>query len=156
MVYLAFYESGDANAPMTLKQVINYMWLNQMFFTLIYLSYKDKDIINLIKDGNISYELARPLNIYFMWFAKILSQRISMMLLRCIPVMVLAFVLPEPYKLMLPLNFSTFLLFLLSFCISAILITGITMLFHIITMFTLDEKGATSIIINIADIFQDK
>ena len=36
---------------------------------------------------------------------------------------------------------------------SAILITGITMLFHIITMFTLDEKGATSIIINIADIF---
>ena len=75
------------------------------------------------------------------------------MLLRCIPVMVLAFVLPEPYKLMLPLNFSTFLLFLLSFCISAILITGITMLFHIITMFTLDEKGATSIIINIADIF---
>ena len=153
MVYLAFYESGDANAPMTLKQVINYMWLNQMFFTLIYLSYKDKDIINLIKDGNISYELARPLNVYFMWFAKILSQRISMMLLRCIPVMVLAFVLPEPYKLMLPLNFSTFLLFLLSFCISAILITGITMLFHIITMFTLDEKGTTSIIINIADIF---
>ena len=111
MVYLAFYESGDANAPMTLKQVINYMWLNQMFFTLIYLSYKDKDIINLIKDGNISYELARPLNVYFMWFAKILSQRISMMLLRCIPVMVLAFVLPELYKLMLPLNFSTFYYF---------------------------------------------
>lgn len=63
MIYLAFFESDSSNAPMTLKQTINYLWLNQILFSLVYMWYKDKDIFGVIKNGNISYELCRPLKL---------------------------------------------------------------------------------------------
>ena len=38
MVYIAFYGSGDAsNVDISLRQIITYMWLNQAFFSLIYI-----------------------------------------------------------------------------------------------------------------------
>ena len=60
LVYIAFYESNDVNAPRQLTELVSYLWLNQVFFSLINMFYKDKEIINMIKSGNIAYELARP------------------------------------------------------------------------------------------------
>ena len=56
MVYLAFYESGD-NYPMALKDLIAYLWLNQAFFSLVYMWTKDQEFLAMIKNGNIAYEL---------------------------------------------------------------------------------------------------
>ena len=36
-VYVAFYETGSSNLPMTLKEIISYVWLGQAFFALIYI-----------------------------------------------------------------------------------------------------------------------
>ena len=68
-VYIACYESNSGNLPMPLDELVSFLWLNQAFFSLIYLWYKDKDILNLIKTGNLSYELCRPQDLYFMWFS---------------------------------------------------------------------------------------
>ena len=59
MVYLAFYES-NASSPMEESSLVSYLWLNQAFFSLIYMMYKDREIFDLIKNGNIAYELVRP------------------------------------------------------------------------------------------------
>jgi ABC-2 type transport system permease protein len=49
-VYLACYESGTtSNLPMPLNELVSYLWLNQIFFALIYLWYKDNEILTLIK-----------------------------------------------------------------------------------------------------------
>ena len=153
MVYLAFYESGSSNVPMEFNQLVSYLWLNQCLFALIYIWYKDKDILNIIKNGNISYELCRPQELYFMWYTKIISSRLSQTLLRCIPAFIVAFLLPAPYNLLLPNNWIILILFLISLIIGILLATCIVTMFHIITMFTLDEKGVVGILFCIADIF---
>lgn len=115
MVYLAFYESNSSDTPMNLKALISYLWLNQSLFALICMWYKDKEILNTIKSGTIAYELCRPLDLYFMWFSKILSTRLSMTILRCIPGILFALLIPAPYNLSLPNSLNTFLLFFIAF-----------------------------------------
>ena len=140
MVYLAFYESSSNNGPMEVGQLVSYLWLNQAFFALIYMYYKDNEIFNMIKNGNIAYELLRPKKIYFMWFSKIIGQRLADVALRFLPVLIVAFILPYPYGLSLPSSFLSLIMFLITLTIGALLMTAIITLYHVLTLSTLNEK----------------
>ena len=153
MVYLAFYESSSSNYPMEVHELVSYLWLNQICFSLIYMFYKDKEIFDLIKTGNIAYELVRPKKLYFMWFSKIIGQRVAAVLLRCLPVIIFAFLLPSPLGLSLPKSMLSFIMFLLTLLTGSLLMTSIIVLFHIITLYTLNEKGIPNLFCSIADIF---
>lgn len=151
-VYIAFYESGSSNLPMELPKLISYLWLCQAFFSIIYLWYKDKEIIKLIKTGNISYELARPQNLYFIWATKIMSERLAKVILRFLPILIVASVLPAPYTLDLTITLPMLLLFVVTFVLAVILMTLINVLMHLICLFTLDEKGIINVMAIIADL----
>ena len=154
MVYLAFYQSGTNNTlPMNWKELVSYLWLNQVFFTLIFIWQKDRELINMIKDGNISYELCRPINFYKKWYATMYGARLSALLLRFLPVTIIALLLPAPYKLYPPISIYSFIVFLISLIISSLLVTSLSILIHIIAMFTLDEKGIMAFIMVIGDLF---
>ena len=71
MVYYAFYESNNNIGPMDFKSLVSYIWLQQSFFALTYVFHKEKDIVSMIKDGNVAYELCRPGNMFFKWFFRI-------------------------------------------------------------------------------------
>ena len=60
MMYLAFYESNDTSNVMNWNQLVTYMWLQQAFFALTYPFMKDNDLLEMIKNGNLAYELVRP------------------------------------------------------------------------------------------------
>lgn len=152
LVYIAFYESGSSDLPMTLNELISYVWLGQALFALIYLWYKDKEIINMIKSGNIAYELCRPQDLYITWCFKILGERLSMVMLRFLPVVIVSVLLPSPYNLTLTTNLITILLFLIAIALSSILMTVLVTLYHVICVFTLDEKGVVNIFMVISDI----
>ena len=152
MVYIAFYESGSTTLPMELDQLITYIWLNQALLSLVNLFYKDQELFNLVKTGNIAYELARPKNLYFMWYFKIIGERLSKVVLRSIPFIIFLLLLPEPYRISLPASFEHFILFLLTMSVGTLLMTSIITLYPIITMHTLNEKGVVGIIIALADI----
>lgn len=152
MVYIAFYESGSNSTPMELSQLITYIWLNQALLSLVSLMYKDKELFDLIKTGNIAYELARPKNLYFLWYFKIIGQRLAMVILRGIPFLIFLVILPEPYKMCLPVSFHHFILFLITMIIGTLLMTSLIVLYPIITMKTLNEKGIVGIIVALADI----
>jgi len=151
-VYIAFYESDSSSLPMPLSHLVSFLWLNQCFFSLIYMWYKDKDILSLIKTGNIAYELCRPQNLYMMWASKLLGERLSKVLLRFLPVMLFALILPSPFNLDLSITLPRFILFLLSFGLAAILVTVLILLYHIICLFTLDEKGVVNMFMVVSDI----
>ena len=140
MVYVAFFESGKSSLPMTLSQTITYLWLNQAFFSLINQFYKDKELFNLVISGNISYELARPKNLYFMWYFKILGSRLAMVSLRCIPLILVTSILPEPFNLSLPASPIHFILFILTLIVGTLLVTSIITLYPIIVLKTMNEK----------------
>ena len=151
-VYVAFYKSDANSVPMPLNQLISYLWLNQAFFALVYMWYKDKDILSLIKKGNIAYELCRPQDIYSMWTSKILGERISNLCLRCLPVLLIAILLPNPFHLDLSITLTRLLIFIPSLILSAFLMVFLVLLYHIICLFTLDEKGVVNILMVITDI----
>lgn len=153
LVYIAFYKSGSNNTPMTLSELVSYIWLEQAFFALIYMHYKDKDIVNMIKNGNVAYELTKPQDLYLMWGFKIYGERLASLTLRLFPVLIFASLLPEPYKLHLSISLVTFIPFIISLILASILIVVMLLLVHIICIFTLDDKGIMNILLVIADLF---
>lgn len=153
MVYIAFYKTGsNQNLPMTLSQVTSYLWLNQAFLALIYQNEKDGELFKLIRDGGISYEFIRPKNLYFMWYFKLIAKRYANVILRFVPLIVVTFLLPVPYRLTLPSSFTHFLLFLFSLMIGSFLVNALITLYPILTLITMHEKGIINIITTIADI----
>ncbi|MBQ8131586.1 MAG: ABC transporter permease [Bacilli bacterium] len=152
MVYVAFYESGSSEVPMELSSLITYVWLNQSFFALINQFYKDPELFQLIRSGNISYELSRPKNMYFLWYFKILGQRLANVVMRFFPLLLVTSFLPEPYRFSLPNSLSAFGLFLLSLLIGTLLVTAISTLYPILTLLTMNEKGIVNIVVVIADL----
>ena len=151
-VYVAFYESDSSNLPMKLNELVSYLWLNQCFFTLVFMWCKDNELINLIKTGNISYELCRPQNLYWMWFSKLLGERLSKVLLRLLPVLIFALIMPSPFTLDLSITLPRLIIFIISLALASILVTVITLLYHVICLFTLDEKGIVNMFMITSDI----
>lgn len=152
MVYMAFYKSGTANTEISLQELIPYLWLNQAFFSLICFWHKDNEILTMIRKGDIAYELCRPQNLYFMWFIRILASKLSSVILRCIPLLIVAFCLPSPYNLTMPKNINSFFFFAISLLISSLLITAIVTLIYILIFYSIDSKGIMGMYCGIAEI----
>ena len=151
-IYVAFYESGSGNFPMKLNEIVSYVWLGQSMYAIIYMWYKDKEILNMIKSGNIAYELCRPQDLYFMWASKILGERLSNCALRFLPVIIFAILLPSPYNLDLSITLPRLLLFMIIIVLSTILMITLTLLYHVICIYTIDDKGIVNILMVTSDI----
>ena len=152
MVYVAFYESGGKNLPMELSQIITYLWLNQSLLALVNQFSKDQELFKLIRDGGVSYELARPKNLYFMWYFKILGQRLANVTLRFFPLIIITTILPFPFHLGGPASLLHFLSFLLSLILGTLLVVALSVFYPIITLITMNEKGIVNLLMTIASV----
>ncbi|MGN1371811.1 MAG: ABC transporter permease [Candidatus Coprovivens sp.] len=152
MVYIAFYSNGTNNLEMTLKELIPYLWLNQAFFSLISVWHKDNEILSMIRKGDVAYELCRPQNLYIMWFIRILTSKLSAVLLRCPLLLIVSLLLPSPYNLTLPANPIAFISFIITLVISSLLITAIVTLIYILIFYSIDNKGIMGMYCSIAEI----
>lgn len=152
MVYLAFYESGG-DTPMKWQELVNYLWLHQAFFALVYPFDRESELLSMIKNGNLAYELIRPQDFYFKWYIKMLAKRLAAVLLRFVPLIILAILLPYPFHLSAPYSINNFIIFIVALILGLFLVTALNLLMHILTMFTLDEKGTMITYSVIAEIF---
>ena len=152
MVYVAFYESGGERLPMELSQVVTYLWLNQALLALVNQFSRDQELFKLIREGGISYELTRPKNLYFMWYFKVIGQRLADVLLRFLPLILVTSLLPYPFQFGLPASISHFLIFLVSLGLGALVVTALTVIYPILTLLTMNEKGIVNLLITMADI----
>lgn len=142
MIYEAFYTSTLVIPPISLQQLIAYVWLQQAFLVFVMLWFRDRELFNLITSGNIAYELCRPCGIYGFWYAKLLAQRLASALLRCLPILLIAFFLPKPYNLILPPDFFTFLLFIITLILGLLILVSISMFIYISVFITLSPVGS--------------
>lgn len=143
-IYTSFYQHASIS-NFSINELMCYVWLNQAFFSLIYPSVKDGQIMDQIKNGTVAYELCRPYDLYWWWYLKILSKRYASCMLRCLPVLIFAFILPAGYKLILPNSVLSFILFIITLFLGTIVITGINMIIQSISFFTNEDKGISSI-----------
>ena len=141
-LYRALYASKVQSMP--IEQVTTYVWLQQAFFRMMIAT--DPDLNDKIKNGSISYDLCRPVNMYAFYYIRVAAQKLMGSLMRGIPMMIVAFLLPKGWGISLPssgtgLFFGMIALFLGLLCMCAL--ENITMAF---TMRTLDPKGMQSLL----------
>jgi len=89
MIYEAFYRSSTTPQPMSYPQVVTYIWLGQAMLAMFPWNL-DRDIREVIRNGNVAYELLRPLDLYWFWYARALAWRSAPTLLRSLPIFVVA------------------------------------------------------------------
>jgi ABC-2 type transport system permease protein len=91
MVLEAFYRSATdvTSMPMNLHEVCGYIWLGQAFLAMLPWNV-DLEIRQMVRSGAIAYELARPTDLYWLWFARSLAWRTAPTLLRAVPIFLLA------------------------------------------------------------------
>lgn len=142
MIFEAFYGSTTASQPISLRELIQVTWLQQSFLVFIMLWYRDTELFNLITSGNIAYELCRPADLYGLWYAKLIAQRLSGALLRCFPIIIVASLLPFPYTFCLPQNMTAFILFAIAMVLGLVLIVAISMFIYISTFYTMSPMGS--------------
>ena len=151
-IYIAFYTYGNNVDSMSLSQIITYTWLHQSFYALLSVRLSDEEIADSISSGNVAYEIIRPYNLYFWWYIKVFAKRVASGILRIIPVVLLAFMLPEPYGLSLPSSFLNFILFMVSLILGIFIVTGINMLVYTIGFYTYNQNGISQIINSLIEV----
>lgn len=153
MVYLAFYESNPGSIPMPLTSLVSYIWLGQAFYSLTFIFHREKDIITMIKNGDVAYELCKPGNLYLKWYCKIYGTKLANMLTRFYPVVLITLFLPAPYNLLGPASLTSFIGFIIVLFVGSFLITSLITLLHVLTFYTIDSEGILSAFRVISELF---
>ena len=141
MLFYAFYSENPANFPMSFEQFAAYIWLQQALLMLFSTWYFDGNIFDEIMSGHIAYELARPVDLYNMWLVRNMATKISGVALRCAPILIVAFLLPGPFGLILPNNILAFILFIISTVLASVLVSAYYMYYYIIAFYTINSAG---------------
>ncbi len=141
-LYRALYAGHPQSVP--IAHVTTYVWLQQAFFRMMVAT--DPDLLDKIRTGDISYDLCRPVDLYGFYYARIGAQKLMGSLMRGIPMLVVASLLPYGWGILPPASpaalfaaLAALLLGLLCMCA----LENITMAF---TMRTLDPRGIQSML----------
>lgn len=151
LMFRAFYQADPTAFPMTFPALASYIWLQQAFLALYMPWLWETDLFDSITNGNVSYELCRPVRLYNMWFVKTASTRLSRAALRCMPVLLLASLLPDPYNLSAPPNLAVFLLFLLSMGLAFLVTLTFNMVVYMSAFYTHNSRGTRMVVTSLAD-----
>ena len=154
MIFKAFYEADAAAFPMTLSATASYIWLQQAFLAFFAAWMMENEIFDSIVNGNISYELCRPINVYDMWFARSTANRFSKVVLRCFPILIFSAFLPEPYGMMKPVSGSAFVWFLITLVLGAMVTIAFCMLIYMTCFFTVSAMGVRMVAVSVVEFFQ--
>ena len=153
MIYRAFYR-GDAQAfPMSFSATASYIWLQQAFLAFFAVWMMENEIFDAILNGNIAYELCRPINVYDMWYARSIANRLSRALLRCFPILVIAALIPAPYGIAPPESMLHFALFLSTLLLGLGVTVSFCMLIYVLSFFTISPQGLRMLFTSAVEFF---
>lgn len=156
MVLSAFYAAAVAEPPMSLAAIVAYVWLGQMFFGLLPMNL-DPEIQEKFLDGTVAYELLRPTNLYWFWFARTLAFKTADTSMRAVPLFIVSvWVLPVvglgEWALPMPEPISG-LLFLCSMICTVALACAIVMLYQVCLFWLISGRGLQAFMMGITSVF---
>ena len=151
IAFAAFYKVNPAAFPMEFSHTVSYIWMQQALLALFFTWFWENDIAAAIMEGSIAYEMVRPVDLYSRWFCQAAANRLARTMLRCSPILIVAYIIPEPYRMSLPPNIQQFALFILSLTLSLGVVVAFSMLIYISLFYTLSASGVRFIIAVLAD-----
>lgn len=152
LLYIAFYTGASGDLPMSMSEVTTYMWLQQAFLMLFVMWNRDWEIGAMITEGHIAYELCRPIELYWLWYFRLLAQRTAAAFLRFWPILLFAFLIPQPYGMMLPPSIASFALFLVTMVTGTLLMVAMSMLIYASIFKTMSLIGSFGIFATLCDL----
>ena len=147
-LYTALFDGSD---PKMLQETVNYVWIQQMFFRMMFSA--DGELSNLILTGGVAYTMIRPVDQHTYWLMREIATRLVGAIMRLLPMILLQFVLPPELRMTLPESPLAFLQFLISLLLGAIILAEISGLRDAVIMKTLDTRGISAMIALIQMIF---
>lgn len=153
MIFRAFYRTDASAFPMTLSATSSYIWLQQAFLAFFTAWMMENEIFDSIVNGNIAYELCRPISIYNMWFARSIANRLSRAVLRCFPILIVAAFIPYPYGISAPAGPVHFLLFIVTLFLGLAVMVSFCMLVYVLTFFTISPQGLRILFVSCVEFF---
>jgi len=141
MLLDAFFRSSAAAQPMTFAQTVTYIWLGQAMLGMLPWN-GDREIQDLVRTGNVAYELCRPLDLYNLWFGRSVALRTAPTITRAIPIFLAAgLLMPPEYRLLQPPSVAHGVAWLVSTAGAVVLSAALTNLFSIALLWTISGEG---------------
>ena len=141
MIFAGFYASTNAHQPISRQDAITYLWLGQAFLAMFPWNI-DSELSQLVRSGNVAYELLRPLDLYSFWFSRILAFRTAPVILRAVPMFIVAGLL---LGMQLPPSMTSAGLWLLSMVGALALSCAITAILTLSLLWTISGEGVVRI-----------
>ncbi len=142
MIYVMreFFFSSPGDQPLTLAQTVTYVWLGQAMLGMMPWS-GDAEVIDMIKNGNISYELCRPLQLYNHWYCRLLALRTAPTILRGVPIFAVILLLPGDFAMRPPPGPAAFGAWVLATMGALLLGCALSNIITICTLWTIAGDG---------------
>ena len=132
LLYRAFWLEHPERFPMGMEALSSYIWLQQAFLTLFALWNWEFDILESVKTGAVSYELLRPADIYSMWMARSVANRLARASLRISP--------------------AAFGVFLVSMVLMVLVVCAYSLFVYALTFYLTDPNGIMVLSVAAADL----
>lgn len=152
LLYRAFWLEHPERFPMGMEALSAYIWLQQAFLTLFAMWQWEYEILESVKTGAVSYELLRPTDVYGMWLARTVANRLARASLRMVPVLLVASLIPAPYGLRLRVSPAVFGAFLLSMALMVLVVCAYSLLVYALTFYLTDPNGIMVLSVAAADL----
>ena len=153
LMFRAFYQSGENSFPMEFSDLSTYIWLQQSLLAMYMLWFFDNEIFETITSGSIAYELFRPCDLYTMWFVKNMAIRLSKAVLRCLPILAVAVLLPHPYAMSAPAGVGAAVGALVSMVLGFLVLIAFSMLIYISAFYTVSPMGMRILASSLTEFF---
>lgn len=150
-VLQAFARAGGS--PLDSGQIASYVWLQQAFLVLVVVWFRDGELVRSICSGDAAYELCRPVDVYSFWFARFLGGRLAAAALRSLPILAVAFFLPEPWRLRLPSGPAAFGCFVAAMGLGMCVVVAISMFSYVLTILSLNAQIGFLFIVPLVEFF---
>ena len=143
MIFGAFYESGrSASAPMSFAQVVTYVWLGQAMIRLL-LWRPDADVQEMVRSGTVAYELTRPVDLYWLWYARSVANVTAPTVLRAVPMVIIAGLF---LGMQAPVSPAAGVAWAAAMVLAVLLTASIATLLSISLLWTVSGQGVTTLV----------
>lgn len=140
MIFQAFYQSSGAAQPISLPDVITYVWLGQAFLTLIPFTSADAEVREMVRTGTVAYEMLRPVDLYGYWYARSIALRSTPAFFQAPPVFLFGIAF---FGMHLPPSLGSAGAFLISTAAALALSSAMTTLMSISLLWSISGDGVS-------------
>jgi ABC-2 type transport system permease protein len=118
----------------------------------------DRDILELVRTGDVAHELLRPVEMHSLWFSRALAWRTATPFLRAVPMFLFAMILLplvglKEWALPLPPSLPAALAFIIMMVVAIMLSSALTTLLNISLIWTTSGVGLQMILNPLAWVF---